>query len=98
MVFFSSSLGKQVELTDERKEHIFQYHRDLVPFFDRLAEVLNSPEGVRRTFDDQQVLLFYRFYPDILVGKYSVAVVKINDCNFILTAYLTRRVKTGELL
>jgi len=97
-VLFSSSLGRQVELTDERKKHIFQYHKDIIPFFDHMAEVLNSPDDVRRTLDDKQVVLFYRLYPDILAGKYFVAVVKINARNFILTAYLPRRVKTGEPL
>lgn len=95
-VLFSSSLGRQIELTDERKEHIFLYHKDIIPFFERMAEVLNTPDEVRRTRDDKQVVLFYRFYPDILAGKFFVAAVKINKRNFILTAYLTRRIKTGD--
>jgi len=95
---FSNSLGKRIELTDERQQHIFQYHRDLVPFFDRLGNVLSAPDGIRRTLEDSQVLLFYKFYPDILDGKYFVAAVKVNDRSFVLTAYLARRVKTGEPL
>lgn len=97
-VHFPGSSGKSVELTDERRQHIFQYHPDLIPFFDRLGNVLIAPDGIRRTFDDPQVLLFYKFYPDILGGKYIVAVVKVNGRSFILIAYLTRRVKTGEPL
>src|SRR3954464_600017 len=95
---FSSPLGKRIELTHERRQHIFQYHRDLVPFFDRLGDVLSTPDGIRRTLEDPQVLLFYKFYADILDGKYFVAVAKVNDRNFVLTAYLARRVKTGEPL
>jgi len=95
---FPSSIGKSVELTDERRQHIYRYHPDLIPFFNRLGEVLAAPDGIRRTFDDPQVLLFYKFYPDILEGKYIVVAVKINDRSFILTAYLARRVKTGEPL
>ncbi len=87
-----------MELTDERRQHIYQYHPDLIPFLNRLGEVLVAPDGIRRTSDDSQVLLFYKFYPDILGGKYIVGAVKINDLSFILSAYLTRRVKTGEPL
>ena len=95
---FSSSLGKRIELTDGRRQHIFQYHRDLVPFFNRLGDVPSAPDGIRKTLEDPQVLLFYKFYPDILDGKYFVTAVKVNDRSFVLTAYLARRVKTGEPL
>jgi hypothetical protein len=97
-VYFSSSLGKSIEFTDERRRHILHYHPDLAPFLDRLGEVLISPNEIRKTFEDPQVLLFYKFYPDILRGKYIVVAVKVNDRSFILTAYLTRRMKTGESL
>ena len=92
------SLGTTIELTDERRQHILQYHRDLLPYFDRVVDVLLAPDGIRRTFDDPHVLLFYKFYPDILNGKYFVVAVKVNDRSFILTAYLARRLKTGEPL
>ena len=97
-VHFPSSLGKNVELTEERRQHIFQYHPDLIPFFDRSGDVLIAPDGIRRTLDDPTVLLFYRFYPDILNGKYLVVAIKVDDRSFILTAYLARRLKTGEPL
>ena len=95
---FPSSIGKSIELTDERRQHICQHHPDLAPFFNRLGEVLTAPDEIRRTSDDPQVLLFYKFYPDILGGKYIAVAAKINDRSFILTAYLTRRLKTGEPL
>ena len=94
-VRFPSSIGKSIELTTERQQHICRYHSDLVPFLDRLSEVLIGPDGIRRTFDDPQVLLFYKFYPDILNGKYIVIAAKVNARSFILTAYLSRRVRTG---
>lgn len=97
-VYFSSALGKRIEFTDERRRHILQYHPDLAPFLDRLGEVLIGPNEIRKTSEDPEVLLFYKFYSDILRGKYIVVVVKVNDRSFILTAYLARRVKTGESL
>ncbi|MGH7962358.1 MAG: hypothetical protein ACRERD_11135 [Candidatus Binatia bacterium] len=96
-VQFPCSLGTTVELTDERRQHIEQYHSDVLPFFDHIAEVLLTPEGIRKTLDDPQVLLFYKFYADILRGKYFVVVVKVNARSFVLTAYLARRLQTGEL-
>jgi hypothetical protein len=96
---FASSFGKIIELTHERWEHIALYHADIVPFLDRLNAVLAHPDEVRRSLDDPQVNLFYKYYPDILGGKYVVVVVKVGEeRNFVLTAYLTGSVKTGALL
>ncbi len=49
---FASALGKLVELTDERREHIVRYHADLGPFLDRLGAVLAHPDELRRRLDD----------------------------------------------
>jgi hypothetical protein len=93
---FTSALGKVVELTDERRQHIAFYHSDLVPFLDRLATVLAHPDALRRSLDDPQVVLFYKRYPEVLGGKYITVVVKLGEeRSFVLTAYLTRSIRTG---
>jgi len=97
-VSFSSAIGKTVELTDERREHILKYHPDVAPFLDRTEEVLAYPDAIRRSSQDSQVVLFYKFYPDILKGKYIVVVAKEEDRSFILTIYLTRSVRTGVII
>jgi hypothetical protein len=42
-------LKADVELTDERLEHIKTEHDDFVPFLDRLSLVLLAPDEVRRS-------------------------------------------------
>jgi hypothetical protein len=93
---FPSALGKIVELTDERRKHIAFYHADLVPYLDRFGDVLAHPSELRRSQDDSQVILFYKYYPDILNGKYITVVAKFGEHrSFVLTAYLTKRIRTG---
>jgi hypothetical protein len=94
--WFASSLGKSVELTHERREHILEYHADVLPYLDRLADVLAHPDELRRSLSDSETVLFYKHYPDIRSGKYMVAVVKVGEerC-FVLTAYLTQTTRTG---
>jgi len=87
--------GKTAELTDERRVHILTYHPDVGPFLDRIGEVLAHPDLLRRSNQDSRVVLFYKFYSDILEGKYMVVVLKENDRSFILTVYLTRSIRTG---
>jgi hypothetical protein len=93
---FESALRKVVELTDERREHIALYHADLVPFLERLGSVLTKPDEMRRSRDDPEVILFYKHFPDILGGKYIVVAVKVGEeRSFVLTAYLTKSIRTG---
>ena len=63
---------------------------------DKQAEIrrcLREPQEVRRSRQDPQVYLFYRPYP-----PYHLAVVvrRLNSEGFIITSYLTDRIKEGE--
>jgi len=97
-ISYPSAIGKTVELTDERQAHIVRYHPDVVPFLDRIGEALANPDALRRSIQDSEVVLFYKFYPDILGGKYMVVVVKENGRCFVLTVYVTKSIRTGVAL
>lgn len=93
---YQSSINAGVELTPERKAHILLYHPDLKPHFFKIKKVLLAPDEVRISKSDQAVLLFYRYFANINLNKYVVVVVKINERKFILTAYLSNRILSGE--
>lgn len=93
---YKTILGKTVELTKERKEHIFQRHPDVIPHFSKIKQVLLDPDQVRIDNQDPRVLLFYKYFSTISEGKYLAVVVKTDDRNFILTCYSTYRIKSGE--
>jgi hypothetical protein len=41
-------------------------------------------------------VLFYKYYPDILGGKYIAVAVKVGEPrSFVLTACLTESIRTG---
>ena len=98
MDYFCPYISRTVDLTEERERHICEYHPDLEPLFDRIGEVLTDPDQIRRSIYDEEVILFYKFWEDILSGKYIVVVVKTYLRDFVLTAYLTDKIKEGELL
>lgn len=93
---FKTNLGKSVELTPERKKHIFLFHPDLKPYFGKVKDVLLEPNEVRISKSDPKVLLFYKHFDNILGGKYITVIVKTNGRWFILTSYLTNRILSGE--
>ena len=91
-------LGNQIELTDERWRHIITEHPEVRGFKDRLSEILSNPDLVKCSKRDKDVLLYYRYYPDIFGGKYLLGVVKIQKQPFLLTYYVTDRIKEGEVI
>ena len=93
---YPSVLRQPVEFTDERRAHILKRHPAAAPFMERIRDVLALPQQIRRSTYDPEVLLFSRFYPDILGGKHLVVVVRIDGRRFILTVYLTRRLAGGQ--
>lgn len=62
-----------------------------------MAETLRTPERVVESFSDLATALHYRFYLATQVGdKWLCVVVKYTVLDaFVLTAYLTDRIKKG---
>lgn len=89
--------GVAVRLTDERRQHILQ-HPEMAGMDAAIAETLLHPQRVVQSASDPQARQYYRFYFATLVGnKYLCVVVKITDVDaFVLTAYLTNKIKRGD--
>jgi hypothetical protein len=91
--------GREVRVTDERLAHILD-RSEMRNMREEIIETLQSPAEVRVSRSDAAVRLFYEFYSRTLVGdKWLCVVVKyFQDDAFVITAYLTNRLKTGEIL
>ena len=86
---FDSVIGV-VELTDEREQHIFQFHPEVKTLRKHFAKTLAEPNFTRRSRFDPKVFIFYRVLPQ---SKYLALAVKTNQRNFILTAYTTSKIQ-----
>jgi hypothetical protein len=89
--------GRQVRITDERLAHILE-HREMSGMEEAIERTLRQPAEVRRSKTDETVELFYEFQPDTIVGsKWLCVVVKYTpEDAFVITAYLTDKIKWGE--
>ena len=97
MTIFYSPIFGEAELTAERKDHILKAHPELKAHLEKLSKVLSNPDEIRRSRFDKNVLLFYKFFASIKDGKYINVTVKIDEeRNFILTSYITDRIRSGE--
>ena len=87
----------KIRLTDERMAHI-QEHPEMRGLEEAIEDTLLNPDCVIQSRSDDQANLYYRFYAQTSVGgKFLCVIVKVleNDA-FVLTAYLTDKVKDGE--
>jgi hypothetical protein len=88
--------GLSVRLTDERLEHILE-HPEMTGMEAEIENALSAPHQVIESASNADVRLYYRYYVKTTVGsKYLCVVVKVgsNDA-FVITAYLTDRIKKG---
>ncbi len=95
-------LHGDVELTEEREQHVAERHPDLLPEHrERIADTLARPDQVRRSTRFGSARLFSRWYDDVRLGKHVVVVV-VSEMDpkkrhWIITAYMARRLAEGEV-
>lgn len=96
--FHCSYLRDPVELNDERGRHIAEKHPQLLPNRpDYIAATLADPDLILRKTAGDDTIMFYRWFYDL--DKYAmVAVVNHPGRNWIITAFVTRRLQRGETI
>ena len=88
--------NKQVRLTRENWNKIItEKHPIMRDYLDDIKNTLEYPEMIRLSKWDKSVWLYYR-----KVSKYFICVVvKIeNTAGFVITTYLTNKIKIGKEL
>jgi hypothetical protein len=99
MAVLTDYTGRKVRLTDERWAHISE-HPEMKNMRLALEETLRAPTVVVESLSEPASRLYHRFYPRSMVGgKHLCVVVKFSaDDAFVVTAYLTDRLKKGKVL
>jgi len=88
-------LGFRVRTTTSYWEIIQRKHPEIKGRLEEIIETLLRPTLIRRSSQDPLVYLFYSKYPPY----YHVVVVKqAGEYGFMITSYLTDRIKEGEAL
>jgi len=94
MMRFDSSYGS-VTLTDERRQHIFQFHPDIRSCLQYFAATLANPEHEVRSVKDPLTVICYKFLPHR--KKHLAIVIKTIARPFVITAYLAKKPKKHTL-
>lgn len=99
MRYLKDYQGTAIRLTDERRAHILA-HPEMATMEEGIVEALLKPECVIQSKSSEDTHLYYRYYAKTQVGgKFLCVVVKVKASDaFILTAYLTNKIRKGEIL
>ncbi len=99
MAALTDYAGHKIRLTEERWSHISE-HPEMTGLRLALEETLQAQTVVVESLSDPAAGLYYRFYSRTMVGeKQLCVVVKFStDDAFVVTAYLTDRLKMGKVL
>ena len=102
MLFPCPYLDAEIELTQEREQHIIETHPGILPeYAQQLAETLINPDLVRRSNHDATALLFSKWFSTIRTGRFLVVVVvSQTDTNryWIITTYTARKITGGTVI
>lgn len=100
-------LGTEVELTDERREHIVWRHRNVPRSLARyVSQTLADPDAVRVRSTATDELLFVREFEELSIEPFMVVVVVAGEPRFnedkarhwIVTAYVETEIpEMGEV-
>lgn len=96
MVFIETDpFGDDIELTDERWQHITTRHPELAGHLDDMQATIREPNVVYRNQTDPTQYDFYKLVDTQFGQMYLLAVVIKTDSPFIVTARLTRTLRPG---
>lgn len=87
-----SKLGKRIRVTKRYWDYIVSKHESVAGLEKEVMDTLINPSYVRLSKEDKAVSLYYSAY-----DKYFLCVVcrHLNGDGFIITAYLTDKIKKG---
>jgi hypothetical protein len=96
---FRDHQGVPIRLTDERRRHMLE-HPEMAGLENEIGHSLSAPDTVVQSVSDLEARLYYRRVEKTIVGpKHLCVVVKMRAGDaFIITAYLTDKVKKGQVL
>ena len=85
-------LGKHVRVTRRHWDYIVNKHESIIGLEEQVKETLMNPIYIRLSKEDKEAYLYYAPY-----GRYYLCVVcrHLNGDGFIVTAYLTDKIKKG---
>ena len=90
--------GNKIKLALDRLNHILITHPEIKGLKDKIGETLKDPDVIKQSIYESKVHIYYKYYKKKPQEKYLVVVTRIDINNFVITTYITDRIKKGDLI
>ena len=91
-----SKVKKKISISNEHWKHISEIkHPEVSGLEDEIKQTLIIPIEIKRRNSDRNIYLYYSKYK----SKFLCVVIRhLNGNGFVITAYITSKIKKGEIL
>jgi len=90
--------GNKIKLTLDRLNHILTTHPEIKGLEDKISITLKDPDIIKQSIYESNVHIYYKHYKMKPKEKHLAVVIRINVNNFVITTYITDRIKKGDLI
>ena len=96
MVFIKKEkFGQLIRLTEERWQHIIERHPEVEGHLAKIQSTIQNPDIIVKNQYNKNERYYHRYFKSLT--NYLVIVIEYKK-NFIITAFISRKVKRGEIL
>ena|SRR3990167_6022710 len=96
MVFsVKEKFGHVIRLTDERWQHIIERHPEISGHLSKIKSAIQDPEIIVKNRYNQSERYYHQYFKSL--KDYLIVIIEYEK-NFVITAFISRKIKKGEIL
>src|SRR3990167_3534835 len=96
MVFIKKEkFGQIIRLTEERWHHIVERHPEIEGQMAKIQSTIQNPDLIVKNRYNKKERYYHRYFKSL--KNYLIVIVEYEK-NFIITAFISRKIKKGEVL
>jgi len=96
MVFIKKEkFGQLIRLTDERWQHIIERHPEVEKHLVKIQSTIQNPDIIVKNRYNQSERYYHRYFKSLT--NYLIVIIEYEK-NFVITTFISRKIKKGEIL
>jgi hypothetical protein len=96
MVFIKKEkFGRLIRLTDERWQHIIERHPEVEGYLAKIQSTIRYPDIIVKNQYNKNERYYHKYFKSL---KNHFIIIVEYEKNFIITAFISRKIKKGEIL
>lgn len=96
MVFIKKEkFGRQIRLTEERWQHMIERHPEIKNHLSKIQTTIQNPDVIIANHYNRNERYYHKYFKSL--KNYLIVIIEYRK-HFIITAFIARKIKKGEIL